>query len=60
MEEGNAIKVYGFFHQPYILPAFLTPMVFALELIKNNLIVENEHFINFKKTFEIKFPWVVG
>ena len=39
---------------------FLTPKIFALELTRFKLIVENEHFINFKKSSEIKFPWVVG
>ena len=60
MEEGIVIRVSGLFHQPYILPAFLTPMIFSLEMIRKKLIVENEHFINFKKSSEIKFPWVVG
>ena len=60
LEEGTVIRVYGFTHEPYILPAFLTPNIFALELIKQKLIVENEHFINFKKALEIDFPWVVG
>ena len=43
-----------------MLPAFLTLRVFALELIRQKLIVENENFLNFKKYSEIKFPWVVG
>ena len=60
MEEGIVIKVYGFFHHPYTLPAFLIPRIFALELIRKNLIVENEPSINFEKYSKIKFPWVVG
>ena len=60
MEEGIVIRVYGFVHQPYVLPAFLTPRIFSLETIRKKLIIENEHFINFKKSLEIKFPWVVG
>ena len=59
MEEGIVIRVYGFVHQPYILPAFLTPNIFSLEFIRKNLILENEHFINFKKISEIKCPWLV-
>ena len=47
-------------HQTYVLLAFLTPRIFLLELIRKNLIVENEHFIKFKKSSKIKFPWVVG
>ena len=53
-EHGTVIKVYGFVHQPYILPAFLNMRVFALELIRKNLIVEDEHFLSFKKISEIK------
>ena len=60
LEEGIVIRVYGFVHQPYVFPYFLIPRIFALEIIRQNLIVENEHFINLKKSLEIKFPWVVG
>ena len=34
--------------------------VFALEQMNQKLIVEDEHFLSFKKTLEIKFPWTVG
>ena len=47
MEEGAIIILY---HTVWI----------CLELIRKNLIFENEHFINFKKSYVIKFPWVVG
>ena len=49
-KHGTMIRVYGFVHQPYILPAFLTMRVFALEIIRQKLIVEDEHFLSFKKT----------
>ena len=52
--------MYGFPYEPYILPALLNPRVFDLEFIRQNLIVENEHFISFNKSFEIKFPWENG
>ena len=58
--EHTIIRVYGFTHEPYIFPAFLTPRVFSLELIRKKLIMENEHLISFEKASEIKFPWVVG
>ena len=60
LEEHTIIRVYGFTHEPYIFPAFLTPRVFSFEFIRNKLIVENENFINFKKAYDIKLPWVVG
>ena len=60
LEEHTIIRVYGFTHQPYIFLALLTLRVFALELVRQELIVENEHFIHFKKASKIKFPWVIG
>ena len=33
LEEGIVIIVYGFVHQPYVLPTFLTPGIFSLEPI---------------------------
>ena len=60
MEEGAIIRVYGFVYPPYVLRTFLTPRIFSLYMIRQKLVVENEHFINFKKSSEIKFPWVIG
>ena len=60
LEEHTFIRVYGFTHERYIFPAFLTLRVFALDIVRQKLIVENEHFISFKKSSEIKFPWVIG
>ena len=59
-EHGTMIRVYGFFHTPYILPEFFTVRLFALKLFIQSLIVEDEHFLSYKKTSEIKFPWTVG
>ena len=38
MEEETVIRVYGFVHLAYVLPAFLTPIIFSLELIRKKLI----------------------
>ena len=43
-----------------MLLAFLTPRVFSMDLIRHNLIVEIEHFLKFKKSTNIKYPWEVG
>ena len=48
-ENKTMISVYGFTCQPYVLPVFLTLRLFALELIRKRLTVENEHFISFMK-----------
>ena len=60
LKEYTIIRVYGFVHEPYILPTFLIPRIFSLEFIRQNFIVENDHFINFRKSYEIKFPLKVG
>ena len=54
------IRVYRCVHQPYAIPKFLIVRVFALELIGQRLIVEDEHSLSFKNTSKIKFPWIVG
>ena len=48
------LMIHIFYH------LFITPRVFSLDLVRQKLIVENEHFISFKKSLEIKFPWVIG
>ena len=57
---GTTIRLYGYVHSPYILPAFLTPGIFYLELIRKKLMVEEEHFLNFKKCSNLVFPWKLG
>ena len=54
---GMTIRLYGFVHPPYILPTFLTPRVFSLELIWKNIIIKEENFLNFKKSSSLISPW---
>ena len=54
------LRIYGFTGQPYRLPSFLTPRIFALELMRQRLLSEEEHFGAFKKSSNIKFPLKVG
>ena len=54
------IRLYGFVHHPYLFPAFLTHRVFSMELIRQKLVLETEHFLNFRNSIKIKYPWVVG
>ena len=60
LEQGIVIRLYGFVHQCYLFPAFLTPRFFSMELITQKLIVETRHFLNFNKSIEIRYPWVVS
>ena len=57
---GTTIRLYGFVHPPYILPAFFTPRIFCLELIWQKIMVEEEHFLSFKKCLNLVFPWKLG
>ena len=52
--------MYGFTGEPYRLPSFLTPRIFALEFMRQRLCVEEEHFGAFKKSLNVKFPLKVG
>ena len=52
--------MYGFTREPYRLPSFLTPRIFALEFMRQRLNVEEEHFRAFKKYSDVKFPLKVG
>ena len=49
LEEQTIIRAYGVTHETYILPTFLTPRIFSLEVVRQKLIVENAHFIIFMK-----------
>ena len=55
-EFGTIIRLYDFVHQPYILPSFLTTRFFSLELIIHKLILEEEHFLNSRKSSNLIFP----
>ena len=52
--------MYGFIGEPYKLPVFLTPRLFALEFMRQRLCTEEEHFGAFKKSSNVKFPLKVG
>ena len=59
-KDFTVLRVYGFTREPYRLPSFLTPRIFALEYMRQRLHVEEEHFGAFKKSSNIKFPLKVG
>ena len=59
-ESGTIIRLYGFVHQPYVLPSFLTTNIFSLEFLRKNLTIEEEHILNFRKSLDMKFPWEMG
>ena len=60
IEFKMTIRLYGFLHQPYILPTFLNTKVFSLELIRQILTVEEDHFLSYKKSSNLIFPCEVG
>ena len=43
-----------------MLPTFLTPRVFSMDFIRQKLFVEIEHFLKYKKSNDLKYPWGVG
>ena len=52
--------MYGFTQSPYMLPAFLTPIFFSMDFIKQKLFIDIEHFLKYNKSTDIKYPWGVG
>ena len=59
-KEFIVLRVYGFTGEPYKLPVFLTPRIFALDFMRQRLYAEEEHFEAFKKYSDVKFPLKVG
>ena len=59
-KDFTVLRVYGFTGEPYRLPAFLTPRIFSLEFMRQRLCAEEEHFGEFKKYSNVKFPLKVG
>ena len=49
-EDSTVLRIYGFTGEPYRLPAFLTPRIFALDFMRQRLYSEKEHFGAFKKS----------
>ena len=50
-KEYSMMRIYGFTASPYILPVFLTPTIFSLELIRQRIHADIEHFTSHKKKF---------
>lgn len=58
--EYTMIRVYGYEHQPYRPPTFLTPRIFSLEVLRKRLHSDELHFSSKKKTSTFKVPITVG
>ena len=56
MQKYSIIKVYGFLASPFMLPVYLTPLVFALELIRQRISADEDHFTSHQKDSWIKCP----
>ena len=59
-ENYTVIKVYGFDRHPYRLPAFLTPRIFSMEVIRERFHVDFQHFSGRKQASSIKLPITIG
>ena len=58
----SLIRVFGFTGAPYVLPIFLTTSVFALEVMRQRILADREHFTapSLKRSSWIKYPLIVG
>lgn len=59
-ENHTILRVYGFEEEPFLLPAFLTPNIYALEYIKKRFASDHEHFAKYHKTITFKLPYTIG
>ena len=57
---SKIIWVYGFHEAPYLLPIFLTPIVFSLKFIRQRIISKTEYFLKLCKASNLKFPFIIG
>ena len=58
-KDYTIIRVYGFEGEPYKLPRFITRRLFALEYLRQRLIVENDNFLKNKKASLMKFNFTL-
>ena len=58
-KDSTVIRVYGFEEEPYKLPKFTTRRLFALEFLRQRLIVENDNFLKYKKASSMKFNFTL-
>lgn len=57
---STLIGVYDFQGFSYVLPAFLTPIIFYLEFARQILSLEELHFMRAHKTSNLKSPFTLG
>ena len=58
--ECTESRLYGFTGNPFLLPAFLTDMIFSLNFSRKRIHREKEHFLNVKKGCNISFHYTIG
>ena len=56
MSKYSVIRVYGFSNSPFMLPVYLNPSVFTLELIRQRISAYELHFTSHRKESWIKYP----
>ena len=59
-KDYTIIRVYGLEEKPYIFPVFLTPWIFALEVLRQRLHSDELHFSSKKQTSTFKVPITIG
>ena len=59
-DDHSETRLYGARFEPYILPMFVPMRLFTLEFIRQNLNVDQVHFVPMKKGHLFKLPMFVG
>ena len=58
----SLVRIFGFTGAPYVLPIFLTTSMFSLEVMRQRILADKEHFTapSLKRSAWIKYPLSVG
>ena len=59
-ENHTILRVYGVEEEPYLLPTFLTPRIYAIEYFKQRFILDHKHFASNNKSITFKLPQKIG
>lgn len=53
------IHLYGFEKKPFQLPKYVSPLLFAYEVIRKNIVVNELHFVSKKKGALFNYPYAI-
>ena len=59
-ENHTILRIYGFEKKKYLFPTLLTPRIYALEFIRQKLVVDIDNFAKHNNPTTLKLPYIIG